>query len=42
MVRRLFLRGVAEAWDGEVVLGEDGMHFALPPGSDTIERETLE
>jgi ribonuclease Z len=42
VVRRLFLRGVAEAWDGEVVLGEDGMHFALPPGSDTIERETLE
>jgi len=41
VVRRLFLRGVSEAWDGEVVLGEDGMHFALPPGSDTIERETL-
>jgi ribonuclease Z len=40
-VRRLFLRGVAEAWDGEVVLGEDGMHFALPPGSDTIQRESL-
>jgi ribonuclease Z len=39
--RRMFVRGVAEAWDGEVVLGEDGMHFALPPGSDAIERETL-
>ncbi len=42
LVRRLFLRGVAEAWQGEVVLGEDGLHFALPPGSREILREQLD
>lgn len=42
VVRRLFLRGVGEAFDGEVVLGEDGMHFRLPRGSDSIETEQLD
>jgi ribonuclease Z len=42
LVRRLFLRGVAEAWDGEVVVGEDGLHFRLPAGSNEIHREALE
>jgi ribonuclease Z len=41
-VRRLFLRGVTEAWDGEVVLGEDGMHLTLPPGSQEILLEQLD
>jgi ribonuclease Z len=42
LVRRLFLQGVADAWDGDVVLGADGMHFRLPTGSDAIEMEELE
>jgi ribonuclease Z len=32
LARRMFLSGVSAQWDGEVVLGADGMHFALPPG----------
>ncbi len=36
----LFMRGL-EGGDVDVVLGEDGMHFRLPPDSETIERETL-
>ena len=31
LARRLFLRGVGAAYGGEVVLGEDGMRFDLPP-----------
>jgi ribonuclease Z len=34
--RRAFLRGVAEAWDGEVVLGADGLHFTLAPGTPAV------
>jgi ribonuclease Z len=37
----LFLRGVDGAPRLEVVLGEDGMHFRLPAGSDAIERDRL-
>ena len=29
--RRLFLAGADEAFPGEIVVGEDGMRFALPP-----------
>lgn len=36
---RLILRGV-EAGDVEVVIGEDGMIFRLPAGSDEIEHES--
>ena len=32
----LFLQGVDEVWNGEVVLGEDGMHFSLPAGGSEI------
>ena len=42
VVRRLFMQGVADAWDGDVALGEDGMHFRLPVGSDSIQLEQLE
>jgi ribonuclease Z len=42
LVRAIFLQGVSDAWDGTVVLGEDGMHFTLPPGSDAIAMEQLE
>lgn len=31
LARRLFLAGVADAFDGEVTLGEDGMRFSLGP-----------
>jgi ribonuclease Z len=31
LARRMFLAGVADAYDGEVTLGEDGMRFSLPP-----------
>jgi ribonuclease Z len=30
LARRIFLAGVSDAFDGEVVLGEDGMRFDLP------------
>jgi ribonuclease Z len=42
ILRRLFLRGVADAWDGDVVLGSDGLHFVLAPGTRDIARESLE
>lgn len=31
LARRLFLAGVADAFHGQVTLGQDGMRFALPP-----------
>ena len=31
LLRRRFLAGVADVFQGEVVIGEDGMRFALPP-----------
>jgi ribonuclease Z len=36
LARRMFLRGVAQAWDGTVALGRDGMHFELAPGATTL------
>jgi ribonuclease Z len=42
ILRRLFMRGVSEAWDGEVIVGEDGMHFTLPQGSTDIRQAQLE
>jgi len=41
IAERLFLSGVSDAWDGEVVLGEDGFHFILPADSSEIRREEL-
>jgi ribonuclease Z len=38
----LFMRGVAGVWDGEILLGEDGIHIRLPRGSSEIEVETLD
>lgn len=40
VARWFFTRGL-EGGDVDVVLGEDGMHFRLPPDSETIEQETL-
>jgi len=31
LTRRLFLDGAGEAFSGEIIVGEDGMRFALPP-----------
>jgi ribonuclease Z len=42
ILRRMFVRGVADAWDGEVVLGSDGLHFVLAPGTREIDWESLE
>ena len=36
-----FTRGL-EGGDVDVVLGEDGMHFRLPAGSEAIEKATLD
>lgn len=36
-----FLRGVAKAYPGNVVMGEDGMQISLPAGSDRIEQADL-
>ena len=33
IMRRMFLDGVDDTFDGEVVLGEDGQRFTLPPKS---------
>jgi ribonuclease Z len=33
-----YLRGVADAYSGEVVMGEDGMRISLPARSDRIDR----
>jgi hypothetical protein len=32
-MRRMFLAGVDDVFSGEVVLGEDGQRFTLPPKS---------
>lgn len=42
VIRRVFMQGVSDAWDGKVVLGEDGMHFVLPKDSNDIRQENLE
>lgn len=35
-VEWMFLRGTEGKWDGEIILGHDGMHVALPTGSSEI------
>ncbi len=41
VARRMFLRGVSDAWNGEVVLGKDGMHFTLSPGTTAVVVDTM-
>lgn len=36
-----FTKGAKKAYDGPIVVGEDGMAFVLPAGSDKIERRRL-
>jgi len=42
LASRVFLHGVEETDSPQVVLGRDGMHFTLPPGSQEILREDLD
>lgn len=37
LARRMFMRGVSEAWNGPVNLGHDGMHFTLAPDTTAID-----
>ncbi|RED17596.1 MBL fold metallo-hydrolase [Parasphingopyxis lamellibrachiae] len=39
LVEAYFLRGTGEAYDGQIVLAQDGMRFTLPAGSAAIERD---
>jgi ribonuclease Z len=41
LARRVFRRGLDDTGGVDVVLGEDGMHFALPAGSDAIVQADL-
>lgn len=41
LLHPFFLRGVAAAYPGRVVMGEDGMQISLPAGSDRIEQADL-
>ncbi len=41
LARRMFLRGVADVWNGRVELGRDGLHLTLPPTNSSIEVATL-
>lgn len=36
-----FLANAPDKFDGEIIVGEDGMLFSLPAGSDAIERKKL-
>lgn len=42
LIGRIFLAGTADVWNGPIILGADGMHFALPGGSKVIREEQLE
>nr|WP_321442210.1 MBL fold metallo-hydrolase [uncultured Hyphomonas sp.] len=37
-----FMKGTKKAFDGPILMGEDGMAFVLPAGSDKIERRRLD
>ena len=40
-LEEVFLKGVADVWQGPVVAGRDGMTFTLPAGGTAIERGSL-
>lgn len=40
-LKGVFLKGVSDAYDGPVVIGEDGTFVSLPAGSDVIETGSL-
>ncbi|MCF6329130.1 MAG: MBL fold metallo-hydrolase [Henriciella sp.] len=39
MLTAYYLRGAGKAFDGKIVMGEDGMVFSLPPESTSIQRD---
>ena len=41
LTSQVFMRGVEAEGKVDVVLGEDGMHFVLPTGTDTIRQNAL-
>ena len=41
LARRMFMRGVSQAWDGHVELGKDGMHFTLAPNDTSVVVDSL-
>lgn len=41
IARRMFMRGVSEAWNGKIEIGYDGMELTMPPNSEAIEVGTL-
>ncbi|MBI3784896.1 MAG: MBL fold metallo-hydrolase [Deltaproteobacteria bacterium] len=41
VARRMFMRGVAQTWDGKIELGKDGMHFTLPPNDTSVAVDSL-
>jgi ribonuclease Z len=41
LAQGMFMKGVNNTWSGEVVLGEDGLLFNLPVGSDLMEIKKL-
>lgn len=36
LARRMFMAGTSGLWDGQIILGKDGMEFTLPPGSTAV------
>ncbi len=40
-LNRYYMRGIGKAFDGEIVMGQDGMLFSLPAGSENIKRRDL-
>jgi hypothetical protein len=42
LASRIFLHGIEDTSSPQVVLGQDGMHFTLPPDSTEILREDLD
>jgi len=41
IARHMFLEGVSAAWDGEVVLGKDRMHFEMGPDGKAVHVDML-
>ncbi|MDX1650218.1 MAG: hypothetical protein R3263_10225, partial [Myxococcota bacterium] len=39
---RAFLRGSVQGWSGEVRIGEDGLHFAMPAQVQALQVDRLE
>jgi len=42
LASRIFLHGIEDTSSPQIVLGQDGMHFTMPPGSTEILSEDLD